>query len=207
MSGILYNELMDFIQEIIKNRTPETRFPLIKAITRRFSPRVFSSKLISLKHLKTIFEAARLAPSGRNNQPWFYYWIRKGSRSYKKLGSCIPERNTWAFSAPIIIIACYDQTDSIDKINKWAKYDLGASVISMILQAQELGYYCRQIGTFDSNKTKDVFNIPQSLNPFILIALGKIGTEDDYQKTDKEIIKKELLPWNRKKKINQELTG
>lgn len=198
---------MDLPQKVINNRTPKTLHNLIGSISQRFSPRVFSSKPIPLKHLETIFEAARLAPSGRNNQPWFYYWIRKESRSYKKLKNCIPERNTWAFSAPLIIIACYDQTDSIDKINKWAKYDLGASVISMILQAQELGYYCRQIGTFDSNKTKDVFNIPLLLTPFILIAMGRIGTDDDYQKSNKEIIKKELLPWNRKKKINQELTG
>lgn len=198
---------MDLPQEVIKNRTPKTLHNLIGSISRRFSPRVFSSDPIPVKHLKIIFEAARLAPSGRNNQPWFYYWLRKGSQSYEKLKKCVPERNTWAFSATLIIIACYDQTDKVDKINKWAKYDLGASVISMTLQAQELGYYCRQIGTFDSNKTKDVFNIPQPLNPFILIAMGRIGTDDDYQKTDKEIIKKELLPWNRKKKTNQELTG
>jgi len=198
---------MNLLQEIVNKRTPKTLHNLIGSISQRFSPRVFSSHRIPDKHLEIIFEAARLAPSGRNNQPWFYYWIKKGSRLYKKLESCIPERNSWAFSAPLIIIACYDQTDSIDKINKWAKYDLGASVISIILQAQELGYYCRQIGTFDSNKTKDVFNIPQSLNPFILIAIGRIGTDDDYQKSDKEIIKKELLPWNRKKKIDRELTA
>jgi nitroreductase len=196
---------MNLVEKIIKKRTPKTVYNLIGSIRHRFSPRVFSSDKIPAKHLEIIFEASRLAPSGRNYQPWFFYWISKGSNSYKKIISCIPEGNRWAFSAPIIIIACYDETDSIDKINKWAKYDLGASVISMIFQAQELGYYCRQIGSFDSKKTKDIFNIPESLTPFILITLGKIGTNEDYKKTDKEIIEKELSSWNRKKKIAQEL--
>lgn len=150
---------MNLLQKVKKIRTPKTSYKLIKSIGLRFSPRVFSSDPIADKHLKIIFDAARLAPSGRNNQPWFFYWIRKESKSYKKLKSCLPERNAWAFSAPLIIIACYDQTDQVDKINKWAQYDLGASVISLILQAQELGYYCRQIGIFDSNKIKDTFNI------------------------------------------------
>ena len=89
---------MNLLQEIVNKRTPKTLHNLIGSISQRFSPRVFSSHRIPDKHLEIIFEAARLAPSGRNNQPWFYYWIKKGSRLYKKLESCIPERNSWAFS-------------------------------------------------------------------------------------------------------------
>ena len=85
---------MNLLQEIVNKRTPKTLHNLIGSISQRFSPRVFSSHRIPDKHLEIIFEAARLAPSGRNNQPWFYYWIKKGSRLYKKLESCIPERNS-----------------------------------------------------------------------------------------------------------------
>ena len=93
---------MDLPKEITKTRTPKTRYPLIRSIGRRFSPRVFTSEQISKEHLDIIFEAARLAPSARNHQPWFYYWMRKGSPAYEKIRSCFPERNLWIFSAPVI---------------------------------------------------------------------------------------------------------
>jgi len=152
-----------------------------------------------------MFEAARLAPSGRNNQPWFYYLIRRGTKAYETLKDCIPERNHWSLTAPVIIIACYDPFEKDKTPNKWAQYDLGASVISFILQAKELGYYCRQIGSYHCEKTQEVFNLPKNHIPFILITLGKIGTNTEYFTANKTILEKELTPWFRKEEIFKEI--
>ncbi|MEI7579820.1 MAG: nitroreductase family protein [bacterium] len=111
---------MTLPEQITQLRKPKTKHKLISAITKRFSPRVFNSKTISNHDLITIFEAARLAPSGRNHQPWQYLWMRKGTKSYDKLFTCIPERNYWAQSAPLMIIAAYNPAEPIDGINKWA---------------------------------------------------------------------------------------
>ena len=196
---------MDFVKEIENKRKPKTSFPVLKPIKERFSPRVFSQSEISDDELRIMFEAARLAPSGRNNQPWFYYLIRKGTEAYETLKDCIPERNHWSLTAPVIIIACYDPFEKDGTLNKWAQYDLGASVISFILQAKELGYYCRQIGSFFCEKTQEVFHFPINHIPFILITLGKMGTNKDYSITDKAILEKELTSWFRKEEIYKEI--
>lgn len=196
---------MTIIKDIKNIRIPDTKLPVMNCIKKRFSPHIFSSSPVSKNDLKTIFEAARLAPSAKNYQPWFFYYVEKETLSYEKLFSCISERNFWAKTAPIIIIACYNPTNPNGEKNEWANYDLGAAVMSLVLQATELNYSCRQMGIFDCEKTKKEFSIPDPFLPFILIALGKMGSEEDYQEADKEIVEKDLLSNPKKDKIFQEL--
>jgi nitroreductase len=193
---------MSIVEKVKNIRTPKTNLPVLNVIKNRFSPRVFSSQTVLSQDLKTILEAARFTPSARNYQPWFFYISKIKSPSYQKIMDCLSEKNLlWAKTSPIIITACYDPTDPIDSINKWATYDLGASVMSLIYQAQELGYHCRQIGIFDCDKIKQELSISNPLVPFTLIALGKIGNEENYQQADPEIKKKELTPNTKKPKI------
>jgi len=196
---------MTILDKVKTVRIPSTNLRVLDSIKKRFSPRVFSSEQIPQSDLDIIFEAARLAPSGRNHQPWFFYVTHIKTPEYEKIFSYIPERNFWAKTAPVIIIACYDPTEPKDGNNRWATYDLGASVMSLVLQATELNYYCRQIGSFDWDKMKQEFSIPDPLQPFTLIAVGKIGTEEIYQKADQETVQKELEPNSKKPKIYQNL--
>ena len=193
-------------QEILAIRKPESRLPLISPILNRFSPRVFSSEQIPDEHMQIIFEAARLAPSGRNNQPWMYFWARKGSKAYERLVDCIFERNHWCKSAPVLILSTYDPTEPVDGLNRWATYDLGAANLSLILQAQDLGYYARQIGSFDIPKVENTFpEVEKTHKPFVIIAMGKIGNDKDYQGADIETVQKDMIPADRKTSVHKEL--
>jgi nitroreductase len=193
-------------EEIIAIRIPQPRFSVINAITKRFSPRIFSSEQIPQEHIYSICEAARLTPSAKNLQPWLFYWTRKGAKAYEALFSCVGERNLWAKTAPLVILASYNPLDQKGETNIWAQYDLGQAVISLILQAQELGYYARQIGIFDTEKAKQVLAVPNPYKPFILISLGKIGTDEDYKSANKDFAEKDLIPAVRKDSIAQELS-
>jgi nitroreductase len=138
-----------------------------------------------------MFEAARWAPSARNYQPWYFYWMRRGSKAHEKLVSCVAERHHWVKSAPVIILACYDPLDPKDGTkNRWAIYDLGAAVISLVLQAHELGYFCRQIGSFDAEKAKTNLGLDPRWTPFVSVAVGKIGSyvgvDPTYGEMDKQ---------------------
>jgi nitroreductase len=206
ISDTYYNQDMQIVEEITKIRTPQTTLPVLDIIKKRFSPRVFSSDPVSPKDLDIIFEAARLAPSGRNHQPWYFYTARQGTSAYDQLLTCLPVRNTWAKGAPVMIVACYDPTDPKGGTNRWAQFDLGAAVFSLVLQATELGYSCRQVGSFDWEKAKKDFSIPDPWQVFSLIVIGKMGTEVDYQKVDPEIIQKEIAPNPRKSRIWQDLS-
>ena len=189
-------------QEIIKVRKPKPRFKVIEVIANLFSPRFFSDGKIPKNHINSIFEAARWTPSGRNHQPWFFYLVKKESLFYQKLFSTLNEYNQkWAKSAPVLILGCTLVKNQFGE-NPFAVYDLGASVMSLILQAQSLGYYGRQIGLFDKEKVREIFKLDESMEPFIIIALGKIG---NYKNASEEVIKMDLDPRPRKSEIYKEI--
>lgn len=190
---------MSVLTKILQVHQPKIKYKVIKEIAQRWSPRYFSPEPVSQKHLKIIFEAARWAPSAHNYQPWYYFYTKKDSAAYKKLFFTLNKYNqSWAKSAPLLVLACA----IIEGKNPFAFYDLGASVISLILQARSLGYYCRQMGLFDQVKVKQFFKLEKNLQPFIVIAMGKIG---NYENAPQEIIKMEFDPRPRKIIISEEL--
>ena len=179
--------------EVIKIRKPKPRFPVMKEIEERFSPRHFSSDLIPEKDINSILEAARFAPSGWNSQPWYFYWAKKNSKSFDKIVSCLGEYNQYAKKAPLLIIGCF--IEFIKGKKSYFRHDLGAAVMSLVLQAQHLGYYSRQMGEFDEEKIKALFKIKTEHHPFVIIAVGKLG---DYRKIDEALLKRDLDPRQRK---------
>lgn len=173
---------------IIKTRRPKPRHPILKELADRFSPRHFSSYPIPQKDMYTIFEAARFAPSGYNAQPWYFYWCKNGSPAFKKILTSLPNFNSWAKTASVLIMACY--LEKGDKgTNEFAVYDLGASVLALVLQAQSLGYYARQMGIFDAAIVKDAVSIEKNQKQYVIIAMGKLG---DYSKASEDIIRRDL---------------
>ena len=189
-------------QAVYSIHKPKPRFPVMREIQERFSPRFFASAPVKETDLRSIFEAARWAPSAHNHQPWFFYIAKKGTKTYTDLFSTLNTYNqSWAKSAPVLILACAETTNKHGE-NPFAVYDLGASVMSLILEAQSLGYYGRQMGLFDKRKVRLLLPLKKNLEPFVVIALGKIG---DYWDAPKEIIDMELAPRPRKTKIAEEL--
>ena len=187
--------------EIIKIKKPDLGAPIIKEMANRFSPRYYSSEKVSEKDLQSMFETVRWAPSARNRQPWYFYWTRKGSSSWKKLISCIPEKHHWSKTASVFILSCYmDKTEF--GANKYALYDLGTAVYSLVLQAHALGYYCRQVGNFDREKAKQMLKIPKEQKPFIIVTVGKIG---DYKKAPESVLVLDTQKRERKTDIAKEI--
>lgn len=189
-------------EDIIKIRKPKPRNKLIKEIALRWSPRFFSDKKIPENHLARIFEAARFTPSGRNHQPWYFYYAIKGSVPYRNLFSALSLKNRlWAKTAPVLVLGCAIVKNEFGE-NPFALYDLGAAVISLILQAQNLGYYARQMGMFDKGKIKSELNLGENFEPFIITALGKLG---NYQNAPKEITDLDIETRPRKTEIFRKL--
>lgn len=187
---------------VFATRRPKPQYPVIKEIKERFSPRFFSTDPVKEKDLNSIFEAARWAPSGHNHQPWYFFYVKKGTVSYKSLFSTLNDYNqSWAKTAPVLILACAIIKNEKGE-NEFALYDLGAAVISLILQAQSFGYYSRQMGLFDKEKVKQMFKLNKNYQPFIVIALGKIG---DYKDAPEDMIQMELDPRPRKKDLVKEI--
>ena len=188
-------------KEIIKFKKTKLKFPIIKYLGTRFSPRFFKDEKVDSRIINSMIEAGRWAPSAYNHQPWYFYWTSQGSIAYKNVFFSLSDRNQWAKTAPVLMVGCYLK-EREGKTNVFAQYDLGSSVMSMIAQAQSLGVYTRQMGLFDHKKLQQLLNIPKEYEPFIVLAVGKIG---DYTKIDQELLDKELQKRERKTTISQRL--
>ena len=81
-------------------------FPVHELIRERWSPRAFADKPVPQSTLRSIFEAARWAPSSNNEQPWAYLVAAKEDHdSFEKVLSVLVEFNaTWAKGAPVLAI-------------------------------------------------------------------------------------------------------
>lgn len=148
-----------------------------------------------------MFEAARWAPSGYNNQPWYFYWTRSGEKAFVHILTTLPESNQWSKTTAVFVIACYILDKEKDK-SRFALYDLGASAMTLVTQAQALGYYCRQIGIFDKDKLLSGLPIAKGHIPFVIMALGKLG---DYRYIDDALWKREYVPRKRKDDLAKKL--
>ena len=56
--------------------------------------------------------------------------------------------------------------------NRWAGYDTGAACANLSLQATALGLVVHQMGGFDAEKARAVFNLPADCTPMAMLAVG-----------------------------------
>jgi nitroreductase len=133
--------------------------------------------------LTSLFEAARLAPSSYNEQPWRFIYAGKGSEAYDRiLQSVYPANQSWAKSAPVLIVTVLSKfIERNGTPNKYAWYDLGQSVGNLTIQATAAGLKMRQMGGFDSGKLKELFKINEEYEPATVIALGYPGKVENLE--------------------------
>lgn len=150
---------------------------LIDLIKSRRSVRKYSERPVEREKVINMVEAARLAPSASNGQPWRFFAV--SSREKLKLVSdATGIINKWAGTAPLIIVACSTGgtiTHRMGQMIKGIKYnllDLGIAVEHMVLAATEMGLSTCWIGWFDEGKIKKILDIPRELKVVSLLSVG-----------------------------------
>jgi nitroreductase len=164
----------------------------------RWSPRAFSDRDVSPADLKTIFEAARWAPSSYNEQPWRFFVGRRGSDTYRKIfDSLAPFNQEWVRSAPILILGVAKTRFSHnDAPNNYATHDLGAAAVLITLQAAALGLATHQMAGFDWVIARENLEIPETYAMGSVMALGYQG--DPASLPNERFQSQEQLPRTRK---------
>ncbi|MFY0674335.1 MAG: nitroreductase family protein [Bacteroidia bacterium] len=157
----------------------------------RFSPYEFDpSYELDENQIKELFEAARWAPSSYNEQPWqFFYATRQNNNGFKKLYDLILDGNKpWSGEVSMLVIGVANNTFTRNgKPNKHASYDLGQAVMSLTIQATEMGLNVHQMGGFDAQKAKDVFNLANNQDAIVAVAIGKSFVDGNSKRTRKSI--------------------
>ena len=144
---------------------------LKEVIEKRESIRDYEDKPIPQDKLLRVLEAARLAPSGSNRQPWKFVVV-KDRQTRQKLAQAA-EGQTFVGKAPVVIIAVATMPELV-MICGVEEYpvDLAIAVDHLTLAAVDEGLGTCWIGAFSQEKVRDILKIPKSCRTVALLPLG-----------------------------------
>jgi nitroreductase len=193
-------------REFIMQKPAPSDVPVHELIRQRWSPRAFSDKSIPPDALRSLFEAARWAPSSNNQQPWaFLVATHDDKENFGKLLSTLVEFNVgWARNAQILAIAVSNLHFDNGNPNRNAFYDTGAATALLSVEATALGLFVHQMAGFDPEKAKQVFGIPEGWEPIAAFAIGYPG---DPASLPEKLRDRELAPRTRKPISDFVMTG
>lgn len=153
-----------------------TEQPIHSILSDRWSSRAYDpDQLVSQESFLSLMEAARWSPSCMGDQPWqFITFHKKDATSWTQALNCLSVGNqNWAMDASILILACARQSFSNNqKPNRWNQYDTGAACENICLQATSIGLVAHQMGGFDVEKSRQLFQIPSQYDLMSFIAIG-----------------------------------
>ena len=181
----------------IITKPAKTEHPINDLLAKRWSARAFSTSPVERSKLLSVLEAARWAPSSRNEQPWRYIvFTNDNPEKLKKAQSVLKDINNYAKRAPILICAITKKTYSDNgNYNRLHFHDLGAANENMFLEAFNQGLIMHEMGGFDVQKAKEVFKVPEDFEAGIMIALGY---QDVHRVLPDSLRQKAHLPRERK---------
>jgi len=155
-----------------------------ETIQKRRTIRKYNGAPVPHEDLEKIVDAARLAASGMNTQPWTFIAITDGE-IIRRL--CVPEDH-WMHNAGAVI-AVVMNPDS-----RWWIEDGAAAVQNMLLACTALGYGACWLEGYTS-LNEEVFNkvlgIPAPLRLFTLVS---IGTPEEQPVKEKKSLN-EVMAW------------
>jgi nitroreductase len=153
----------------------QTDYPIEEILKRRWSPRAFSDRMVEPEKLRSLFEAARWAPSCFNEQPWqFVIATRQAPEDYARLLSCLVEGNQeWARLAPVLMVSVAKLNfEKTGKPNRHAFHDVGLAVGNLLVQATALDLFVHQMAGFSVERVTEIYGIPRGFEPVAAIAVG-----------------------------------
>ncbi len=164
---------------------------LLDLIKHRKSVRNFLDKLVEREKIMLCLEAARLAPSASNSQPWRFIVVDDKALKDKLCDAAFGGLyfiNAFCKTAPVMVVIISEKSNFLTRIGgmlrgvKYYLIDIGIAGEHFVLQAEELGLGTCWIGWFNERAVKSVLSIPQNKKIDILIAVGyydreKLGPE------------------------------
>jgi nitroreductase len=190
----------------MKNPAP-TEVPIHEIVRHRWSPRAFSEKIVAPEVLRSLFEAARWAPSSSNVQPWAYIVGTKDEKeNFEKVLSTLVEFNQgWAKNAPVLALSVAQVKNAKDGApNRWAFHDVGSASAQLTTEASTRGLYVHQMAGLDPEKARKVFQIPEGWEAVAAMAIGYPG---DPATLPEKLRERELAPRTRKPLSEFVMTG
>ena len=162
---------------------------LLELVKKRKSVRHFLDMKVEKEKIDYIMECARHAPSAVNFQPCYYYII-ESDESKALVQKCYGRRWFSSTNIPVYILACvdtnaswkrsYDQKDHGD-------IDVAIAVEHICLAAAEMDLGSCWVCDFDPVLCKELFSLPDNLEPAVIIPLG-YPTNEEKSRTPRKLL-------------------
>ena len=159
---------------------------VMDAIARRVSCRSYQPTPVPQDKLMQILEAARLAPSACNQQPWRFAVVRDPDlrRRIIEEGFLPGIKMTWAIDAPVHVVIGMERSfvthriaASVSGVNyPWV--DIGIAGEHLVLAATELGLGTCWIGWIKPRVVAKIVGWPASIKPVVVITVGYASASD-----------------------------
>ena len=168
----------------------------IELIEKRYSVRWYKNQAIEKEKLEICLEAARLAPSASNSQPWKFIIVDEPVLKDKVAKATIgplSSFNKFALQAPVILVIVLEKPKIITQIGtrikekEWPLIDIGITAEHFCLQAAEIGLGTCMIGWFNEAEIMKLLNIPSKRSIGLLITVGYPNEDVDKHKYRKEM--------------------
>ncbi len=140
-------------------------------IRKRYSVRAYKPDLVEEDKLRQVLEAARLAPTADNRQPFQILVIHTQGREaeLRRIYS-----RSWFTQAPLVICACGVPAQNwVRRDGKnYNDVDVAIAMDHLILAAAELGLGTCWIAAFDPAAAREVLGLPAGVEPIAFTPLG-----------------------------------
>ncbi len=152
---------------------------LLPEISSRKALRALGTREVSEEVLRRLAEAATLAPSCGNAQPWRLVFVTRRELRVRVCDAFIG-RNYWAERAPCYVVVATDPELGcrLDLERDYALFDAGAAVQNLLLQATREGVIAHPISGYDEAAVKRALEIPERYIAISVVVLG-YAVEDD----------------------------
>ncbi len=153
----------------------------LELVKKRQSVRKYSDKPVPKDVIERCLEAARLAPSACNSQPWSFLIIddiKLNNEVAKAAFSGIYSSNSFAKSAPVLVVVITEHSKFIASLGGYFRgtqynlIDVGIAAEHFVLQAAEEGLGTCWLGFFNEKAVKKVLNMPKDKKVDIMLSVG-----------------------------------
>ena len=168
-------------KDVSQEANPEKESPFQKLVEGRKSIRRYLARPIERGIIERCLEAARVAPSAENAQPWRFLVIDEPDlkQRFSREGfSGIYSVSKFAAQAPVLILMLCRLNVITHRIGRQVQnihfhyIDIGIAGEHLVLQAEELGVGSCWMGWFSVRKARKFFKIPAKYQIVSLLALG-----------------------------------
>ena len=147
--------------------------------TRRSIRAYEPGRTISEAQVRELLAAAQNAPSWANQQPSKYY-VAISPEKHAAVLDMVGGNKDRVANAPVLIVSTFEKGKSgffrgnpaNDAGDFWGAYDNGLSNCYLILKARDMGFDTLIMGMRESDKLRELFNIPEEEMILAVIALG-----------------------------------